>query len=257
MPLDGSPGCWIGGGRPDLPERQPRRPGPGRRAGDQRRAGQRRHLRILRRARRRIARAGAGAVQLVDRRRQRQRPPHLRPRERLHAERPRGVKQDVGAVEGVEIDQVEVDLPAELKVDVPADVPPAEERVEDVELVLLELLDAVRPGRRAQHVAAEVGVEANGGVDVEDVAAAVVAVPGVGADVEHVQVEILGEPPPRQQLVAPVGREAAHLIALADGANVDGEVIGAGRRRGAADQPGPDAARGRRSPVSHGLVATP
>ena len=46
------------------------------------------------------------------------------------------VKQHVGAVEGVEVDQVEVDLPPELEVDVPADVPPAEERVEDVELVL-------------------------------------------------------------------------------------------------------------------------
>ena len=83
----------------------------------------------------------------------------------------------------------------------------------------------VRPGRRAEHVAAEVGVEAKRGVDVEDVAAAVVAVPVVGADVEHVQVEVLREPPPRQQLVGPVGREAAHLIALPDGANVDGEIV--------------------------------
>ena len=34
----------IGGGRPDLPEGQARRPGAGGRAGDQRRAGQRSHL---------------------------------------------------------------------------------------------------------------------------------------------------------------------------------------------------------------------
>ena len=118
-----------------------------------------------------------------------------------------------------------------------------------------QLLDAVGAGRGAQRVAAEVGVEANGGVDVEDVAAAVVAVPLVGADVEHVRSRYCVSRRRDRELVATIGREAAHLIALTDGANVDGEVIRACRRRGAADNQtdqNPRQAPRRTRHVSHG-----
>ena len=62
----------------------------------------------------------------------------------------------------------------------------------------------------------------------------------VGPDVEHVQVQVLREPPPRQQLVAAVGREAAHLVALADRAEVDREVVRRGRGAASAARPPAD-----------------
>ena len=159
-PLVGLAGQRVRGRRPDPPVRQPRRPAGRPRAPP---APPRRPAGAASwpaRPRRRIARPRAGAVQLVDRRRQRQLAAHLGARERLDGQRRREAKDRVAAVEREEVDQVEVQLPPQLEVDPPADVPPAQERVQDVELALLQLGDLVGARRPPQHVAAEVGVEA-------------------------------------------------------------------------------------------------
>ena len=97
--------------------------------------------------RRRIARAGAGSVELEHRRRQRELAAHLGPGEGLGDQRRVQAQRHVGAVEGIEIDQIEVDLPAQLKIQTPGDVVAADERVKNVDLVLRQLVDLVDAAR--------------------------------------------------------------------------------------------------------------
>src|SRR5205823_7962492 len=104
--------------------------------------------------------------------------------ESLDGQAPADAHHGVAAIVGKEVDQIEVDLPPELKIEPSADVPPAHEGVEDVDLVLLQLADLVDAGRPPQHVAAEVAVEPQRRVEVDDVAAPVVAAPARRLDVE-------------------------------------------------------------------------
>ena len=161
----------------------------------------------------------------------------------------------VAAVEREEVDQVELQLPSQLEVDPPADVPPAQERVQDVELALLQLADLVDARRPPEHVAAEVGVEAQRRLERQQVAIAVVAAQARGRDVEHVQVHVLREPAPRQQLVVAVGAVAAHLVALPDRAQVDRELVRGRRDDGSSEQASRPSSAARRPTRLHALLA--
>src|SRR5262249_52460642 len=89
--------------------------------------------------------------------------------------------------------------------------------------------------------------------EVDDVAPAVIAAPAPRLDVEHVEVEVLRQPPAREQLVAAVDGEAADLVPLADGAQVDREVVGVRARRApdARGEPDEQRAPARTRPRTH------
>ena len=168
--------------RPDPPVREPRRQRAAVAPRQQRRADQRPQRLRLPRPRHRIARRPRWS------RPARRSAPTAAARRAPRCPRtPRTAKarvrctDRVAAVEREEVDQVEVDLPPQLEIDAPADVPPAQERVQDVELALFQLADLVAAGRPPEHVAAEVAVEPQRGVEVQDVAIAVVAAPGARA----------------------------------------------------------------------------